>query len=69
MKLWQSLVATLLAIILMSFIVTALWRSLFDAQLPSYIAGIVGGMTGVSVWSFLHKHRLKKKRDGDASGN
>ncbi len=66
MKLWQRLVATLLAIILMSFVITALWRNLFDAQLPSYVAGIGGGMIGVLVWSFLHKHRHRKKPVGGA---
>ena len=66
MSLWQRLVTTLLVIILMSFVITALWRNVFDAQLPSYLAGIVGGMTGVFVWSFLHRH---KKPRGDTHGN
>ncbi len=66
MKLWQVLVATLLAVLLVSFLTTALWRAVFDARMPSYIAGMVGGVAAVFVWSFLQRYR-HKNRPGDGS--
>lgn len=62
MKFWQIIVATLLAILLVSFLAGAGWRSLFNAELPAYLGGLAGGITGAVVWSFLQKHRQGRKR-------
>ena len=63
MKLWQALVATILSSVLGSSLAAALWRTVFDFGLPSYMAGMIGGMTAVLVWSFLSKYRNGSKKD------
>jgi hypothetical protein len=53
MPLWQRLVVTLLAMAAASLIVGLIWQALFGLELPSYVAGVVGGITAVLTWEFL----------------
>ena len=53
MPLWQRLVVTLLAMAAASLIVGLIWQALFGLELPSYVAGVMGGITAVSTWEFL----------------
>jgi len=55
MPLWQRLIATLLAMVVASLIVGLIWEALFEFPLPSYVAGMVGGITAVPVWEFLKR--------------
>jgi hypothetical protein len=41
--------------LLTSFVAGALWREVFNADIPSYLSGIVGGVTAVPVWEFLKR--------------
>ena len=34
-----------------------LWSKLFSAQIPSYIAGLVGGVVAIPVWEILEKFK------------
>ncbi len=61
MALWQRLLVTLGAIIAASIIAGLIWRSLFSANLPSYIGGVIGGLTAVPVWEFLKRVGPKTK--------
>jgi hypothetical protein len=40
-----------------SLVVGLIWRALFDFELPSYLAGVIGGLTAVPVWEFLKRIR------------
>jgi len=53
--LWQRLIVTLVAMLAVSFIVGLLWFAVFDAELPSYIGGLIGGVVAVPVWEFLKR--------------
>jgi hypothetical protein len=53
MPFWQRLLITVVAMLVTSFIAGLLWRALFDAGLPSYLAGVVGGFAALPVWEFL----------------
>ena len=55
MPFWQRLLITLLAMAAASLVVGLIWRALFGFELPSYLAGVVGGLTAVPVWEFLKR--------------
>jgi hypothetical protein len=57
MALWQRLLVTLIAMAAASLIVGMIWRALFSFELPSYLAGVIGGLTAVPVWEFLKRVR------------
>ena len=61
MPLWQRLVLTIVAIVVTSFIVGLIWSGLFDFGLPSYVGGVIGGLTAVPVWEFLKRVGPKNK--------
>lgn len=53
MPFWQRLLITMVAMLVASFMAGLLWRAMFDAGLPSYLAGVVGGLAALPVWEFL----------------
>ena len=55
MSLWQRLLLTVLAMLAAGFIAGLLWGRMFDARLPSYLGGIVGGLTAIPVWEILKR--------------
>jgi len=55
MPLWQRLGVTLATMLLTSFVAGVLWRQAFNVDMPSYLSGIVGGVTAVPVWEFLKR--------------
>ena len=59
MPLWQRLIITLIAMIAASFVIGLIWQAIFNAQIPSYISGLVGGLTAVPVWEFLKRIQPK----------
>ncbi len=61
MALWQRILLTLIAIIVISFILGLIWSSLFNTRFPSYIGGVIGGLTAVPVWEFLKRVGPKAK--------
>ena len=61
MPLWQRLVLTIVAIVVASFIVGLIWHTLLGFGLPSYVGGVIGGLTAVPVWEFLKRIGPKEK--------
>jgi uncharacterized YccA/Bax inhibitor family protein len=55
MPLWQRLGVTLATMLLTSFVAGLLWRGIFNTDMPSYLSGLVGGITAVPVWEFLKR--------------
>ena len=53
MPLWQRVIVTLIAMVVTSMVVGYIWWEIFGFELPSYLAGVVGGLTAVPVWEFL----------------
>lgn len=60
MKLWQKLTIVLLVMLATGFVAGWLWRQLFDAQLPAYLAGVVGGLSALPVWELLRRGARKR---------
>ena len=44
---------TLIAMVVASFLVGLLWRGAFDARIPSYLSGVVGGLSAIVAWEFF----------------
>jgi hypothetical protein len=42
-----------------SLMVGYIWWQIFGFELPSYLAGMVGGLTALPVWEFLKRIRPK----------
>ena len=62
MPFWQRLLITIVSMLAISFVVGIFWRSLFDVPIPSYLAGIVGGLTALPVWELLKRIKSKEKK-------
>jgi hypothetical protein len=60
MPFWQRLLVTLVAMLAVSFVAGLVWQGIFNFQLPSYAAGIIGGLTALPVWEFLKRVDNKK---------
>ena len=63
MAFWQRLLITVLVMLVTSFIVGAIWRSIFNMIIPSYIAGVVAGLAALPVWELLKKIKSKKEKN------
>jgi hypothetical protein len=55
MPMWQRALATLIAMVAVSFVAGLIWRTLFGFELPSYVAGAIGGLTALPTWEFLKR--------------
>jgi hypothetical protein len=53
MKFWQKLLATVAAMLIASFTAGRVWLLGFDTPLPSYLAGMAGGLAALPVWELL----------------
>jgi len=59
MPFWQRFLILLIAVLAVSFLVNLVWQNLFGFALPSYVTGVIGGLTAVPLWDFLK--RIKRK--------
>ena len=59
MQFWQRFIITVVIMVVVSFVASVIWKSLFDIQMPGYLSGIIGGLTALPVWEFLK--RIKPK--------
>ncbi|MDP2124234.1 MAG: hypothetical protein Q8J92_07625 [Parvibaculum sp.] len=62
MALWTRWLITLAAMLIASVAAGYLWNGMFNADIPSYLSGLVGGAAAVPVWELL------KRMDGPAAG-
>ena len=53
MVFWKKLLITIIAMLAASFIAGLIWDSIFASSLPSYMGGIIGGLTALPVWTLL----------------
>jgi glucose-6-phosphate-specific signal transduction histidine kinase len=57
MPLWQRLLITVAVMLAASYLVGLVWHWVFNADIPSYLSGAVGGLTAVPTWEFLRRIR------------
>jgi len=53
MNMGKRVLFTLLAMVLASFLVGLLWRGAFDVRIPSYLSGVIGGISAIAAWEFF----------------
>lgn len=61
MRVWQRMVFTLAAMLLASFLAGLLWHWIFGAEIPSYVAGLVGGIAAIPVWELSRRVQFTPK--------
>jgi hypothetical protein len=59
MPFWQRLLILVVSVMGVSFIVGLVWHAMFDFYLPSYVTGVVGGLSAVFIWDLLKKTKSK----------
>ena len=59
MPFWQRLSITLVTMVVTSVLANFLWHRLFNSGIPSYLSGVVGGLTAIPVWDFLRRFRIR----------
>ena len=60
MSFWQRSLITLLAMLVVSFVMGFLWRLMFGFGLPDYVSGVIGGLTAVPLWEFMKQVKPKQ---------
>lgn len=55
LPLWQRLVITVVVMLAASYVVGLIWQAVFGFALPSYAAGLVGGLSAIPVWDLLQR--------------
>ena len=61
MPFWQKLLITVAVVLATSFLAGLLWRGAFGIGLPSYLGGVIGGLTALPVWEFLRRVGPKRR--------
>ena len=61
MVFWQRFFITIIVMFAASFVAGIFWRSIFNVPMPSYLAGVIGGLTALPVWEFLKRIKPKQK--------
>lgn len=59
MPFWQRALITVIAMVVISMLIGALWRSVFNFGLPEYVSGVIGGLTAIPLWEFLKRIKAK----------
>jgi len=54
-SIWQRLIITFVAMLVVSFVVGYVCNAAFSFILPSYVSGVIGGFTALPVWEFLRR--------------
>jgi hypothetical protein len=54
---WQRLLLTVAVMLAASWLANFIWHYLFSFALPSYAAGVVGGLAALPFWEFLRRIR------------
>lgn len=53
MVFWKRALVTLISMLVFSLLAGLAWRGAFDARMPSYLSGLVGGIAAVGAWEFF----------------
>jgi hypothetical protein len=59
MPFWQRLLFTVIVIVVTSFVAGLIWHRLFGFSLPSYVGGVIGGLTALPFWELLKRKGSK----------
>jgi Na+/glutamate symporter len=62
LPIWQRLLLTIVAMLAASWIAGLLWNSVFSVSLPSFVAGMIGGLAALPCWELLKRFRPTQGR-------
>ena len=65
LKFWHRLLATMIVMLLASYLASLIWSSALGFRIPSYISGLIGGLSALPIWDQLK--RFKPTQDKGAS--
>lgn len=60
MTFWTRLLITIIAMLVASYVAGLIWTNTFNSFIPSYLAGIIGGLITLPVWELLKPGSSKK---------
>jgi hypothetical protein len=52
---WQRLLGTIAVMLVASYLVGLIWQSLLGFSIPSYVAGMIGGLAALPIWEFFKR--------------
>ncbi len=55
------LLITVISMPVASFVANLIWQAISNADLPSYISGLVGGLVALPVWELLKRIKIEPK--------
>ena len=55
MNLWLRLFTTAAVMLAMSFAAGQLWMSTLHFPMPSYLSGVIGGVSALPIWELLKR--------------
>ena len=53
MPFWKRLLITVIAMLVASYVAGLIWNNTFNSLIPSYLAGIIGGLIALPVWEWV----------------
>ena len=57
MPLWQRLIITIVVMLVAGYVAGYIWQAILGFALPSYGAGLIGGLAALPVWDMLKRIR------------
>lgn len=57
MEIGKRILITVATVLVASFVAGLLWQYLFAAQIPSYLAGVAGGIAAIPVWEVAKRRK------------
>lgn len=55
LALWQRLIITVITMLAASYVIGLIWQAVFAGSIPSYVAGVVGGLAALPIWDLLKR--------------
>jgi Na+/glutamate symporter len=52
---WQRLLITIASMLVASYLAGLAWQAVLNFSLPSYLAGMIGGLAALPIWDFLKR--------------
>ena len=61
MPLWQRILFTMVAVVLVGFLAGLLWTAAFGKEMPAYLSGLIGGVATMPIWELLKRVSIKPR--------
>ena len=61
MPLWQRILLTLIAVVLVGYLAGLLWSAAFNREMPAYLSGLLGGLAAMPIWEQLKRVAIKSR--------